>query len=325
MKPGVREPSITATPDTTRATSAPRRRHRLALALRAAVILLTSGALLATGAIWTNTFGAGDRFERLIDRIELAMDPPPDRPTVPTITVTPSPSRPSAAPAPSAGSATPSTKSAATPAVTPSPTPARRRVDVDILRNPESVFSSQLTKDWCAPAGVQMVLTILGLADASENVQRELARRIDEWESWGDSRNGGWGPAAIVEALVAHGATGYQIHAFADRQDALQASAVAISATGKPVILIAWRGAHTWVMHGYRADADPIIFPDARIDGAYILDPWYPRVSSIWGPSDPPGTLQDAAELRRNFLPWERPEGRYPERDGKFLILVPTA
>jgi hypothetical protein len=26
----------------------------------------------------------------------------------------------------------------------------------------------------------------------------------------------------------------------------------------------------------------------------------------------------------RNFLPWKRPEGRYPDRDGKFLIVVPT-
>ena len=26
----------------------------------------------------------------------------------------------------------------------------------------------------------------------------------------------------------------------------------------------------------------------------------------------------------RNFLPWKRPEGKYPGRDGKFLILVPV-
>jgi hypothetical protein len=28
--------------------------------------------------------------------------------------------------------------------------------------------------------------------------------------------------------------------------------------------------------------------------------------------------------MRRNFLPWRRPEGKYPDRDGKFLIVVPT-
>jgi hypothetical protein len=60
------------------------------------------------------------------------------------------------------------------------------------------------------------------------------------------------------------------------------------------------------------------------VSGAYILDPWYPWVSSIWGPSDPPGTFQDSSEMVRNFLPWKRPEGRYPDRDGKFIIVVPT-
>ena len=58
-------------------------------------------------------------------------------------------------------------------------------------------------------------------------------------------------------------------------------------------LLLAWNGAHTWVMNGFRADGDPAIFPNAKVTGAYILDPWYPDVSSIWGPSDPPGTFQD--------------------------------
>jgi hypothetical protein len=47
-------------------------------------------------------------------------------------------------------------------------------------------------------------------------------------------------------------------------------------------------------------------------------------VSSIWGASDPPGTFQNLAEMKRNFLPWKRPEGKYPDRDGKFIVLVPT-
>jgi hypothetical protein len=47
-------------------------------------------------------------------------------------------------------------------------------------------------------------------------------------------------------------------------------------------------------------------------------------VSSIWGPSDPPGTFQDEAEMVRNFLPWRRPEGKYPDRDGRFIVMIPT-
>ena len=77
-------------------------------------------------------------------------------------------------------------------------------------------------------------------------------------------------------------------------------------------------------MTGFRADADPAVFSDAKIAGAYILDPWYPGISSIWGPSDPPGTFQDDAEMVRNFLPWKRPEGHYPDRDGLYIAVVPT-
>jgi hypothetical protein len=26
----------------------------------------------------------------------------------------------------------------------------------------------------------------------------------------------------------------------------------------------------------------------------------------------------------RNFLPWKRPEGKYPDRDGRFIVMIPT-
>jgi len=293
-----------------------------------ALVAATLAAVLSVGAVWTNAFGAGDRFVGLIARIELFIDPPPDRPTRPTVSVTPRPSmtpaptptpRPTPTDRPSSGP-TPTP----TPEPTPTPTPARVPVDVDLLSAPQVFFASELDVKWCAPAGTQMVLAVLGLGDTSDAFQRELVGRIDEWESWEDSHNGGWGPAAMSLALEAYGAPGYEIHAYATRNDALRGAAVAIDATGAPVILLTWRGAHTWVMTGYRADADPTAFPDAVVTGTYILDPWYPRESSIWGQSDPPGAFQDRAEMERNFLPWKRPEGRYPDRDGKFIIVVPT-
>ncbi len=186
------------------------------------------------------------------------------------------------------------------------------------------LFADQLTKTWCVPAALQMALATLGLADTSDGFQRELEGRVREWESYSDSHNGKWGPSAMVLALEAYGAPGYEVRGYETRQDALRDAAVAIESTRSPVILLAWKGAHTWVMTGFRADADPRAFRDATIEGAYVLDPWYPWVSSIWGPSDPPGTFQDQAEMERNFLPWKRPEGRYPERDGLFISVVPT-
>lgn len=206
-----------------------------------------------------------------------------------------------------------------------------------IVDDHAAVFASQITKDDCAVAATQMMLTIMGLGDTSDAFQTEIKSRIGEWESRSDSLNGGWGPAAVAQALAAYGATGYEIRAYGSYTDALHDSAAAISRTGKPVAFFPWWGAHTWVMTGFRADADPAEFADAEVSGAYVLDPWYPRVSSIWGPSDEPGTFEDLDELARNWPAfdgppgyeeigpgWTRPEGAYPERDGRFVVLLPT-
>jgi len=289
------------------------------------LIAIAGGALIGAFAVSTDTLGAGHLFERAVARIDRFMaGPVPDRPTDGTVFVTAPPvtTEPTAPPTPRprASGATASS----TPEPTPTPTPARTPVDVDFATDPESVFAHELEKTWCAPAGVQMALALLGLADTSDGFQRELQGRVREWESFGDSHNGNWGPSAMALALESYGAPGYEVRAYETRELALRDAAVAIQATGSPVILLAWRGAHTWVMTGFRADADPAQFRDAVVDGAYVLDPWYPSISSIWGPSDPPGTFQDTSEMERNYLPWKRPEGQYPERDGLFISVVPT-
>jgi hypothetical protein len=299
-----------------------RPRWRWQLGLLAVLAAFTLGF----AAVWTNALGAGDRFDRMVARIEAIVDPPPNRPTVPTILVTSQPS-PSLAVSPSvqAWAEDPIPHVNDVPHVTPAPTPRPRvAVDVNVVGDPEAVFISQITNKMCAVAGTQMALVVMGLGDNSEAFQNELAHRIGDWESWEDSHNGGWGPAAISLALAAYGAPGYEIRAYDVRADALRDAAVALSATGRPVILLPWWGAHTWVMTGYQADADPTYFADATVTGTYILDPWYPRVSSIWGASDPPGTFQDAAEMERNFIGWSRPEGAYPGRDGKYVVVLPT-
>jgi hypothetical protein len=284
------------------------------------------GATLTTLAVATDTFGAGEMWLRVVNRVERFMaGPVPDRPTIATVKVTeppPETEAPTAVPA----TAAPGESAAPTPDPTPTPTPKpkRKKVDVDILSNPDRVFAHEIRKDWCAPAGVQMVLASLGLADTSNATQREIAGRVREWEARSDSLNGEWGPAAMALALDAYGAKGYEVRAFDTMTHALRDAAVAIKKTKSPAILLAWRGAHTWVMTGYRADADPAVFRDSKITGAYILDPWYPDISSIWGPSNPPGFFTTFAELRENFLPWKRPEGKYPDRDGLFITVVPT-
>ncbi len=304
---------------------------------------LVAGVLLAALAVWSNVLGVGDRFTDVARRIELIVDPPPDRPIGaivhvtprPWLAVAPSPAETASASAPASASASaPASASASasadpapaspTPSPTPTAAPVRAKVDVNLLTNPRRAFISEEDHEWCAVAGTQIVLAMHGRAPLTVAFQQTLASRIGEWESRRDSLNGGWGPAAMVAALEAYGVHGYQVRAYDTRADALLDAAVSVSRLHAPVLLLAWRGAHTWVMTGYRATADPMTFSDATVTGTYILDPWYPRISSIWGPSDPPGTFQNASEMRRNYLPWKRPEGHYPERDGLFIAIVPT-
>jgi hypothetical protein len=282
-------------------------------AITGAAIVVLLGMAIGASAVAVNAFVAGPPPDRGAETV-LVTEPPGDEEPIAEATPTPVPSlEPGATPTP-----TPE------PTPTPTPKPVRKPVDFDIEPHPRSVFASEIKDTWCSPAGVQMTLAVLGLADTSDRFQAKLQSRVREWESRPDSHNGDWGPSAMALALDAYGAPGYEVRAYKSRTLALRDAARAIRTTRSPVILLAWRGAHTWVMTGYRADADPVLFNNAKVSGAYILDPWYPRISSIWGRSDAPGVFQNTSEMERNYLPWKRPEGRYKDRDGLFIAVVPT-
>jgi len=313
-------------------TSAPKRRlHRRLLLITALGLAI---ALVGVGAIATDTLGAGHLFDRAVAKVDRVLaGPVPDRSAPDTVLVTDPPEDaadldPDEAPiaTPVVGAAGPGITPVPVPTASPTPTPTIPRVPItfDILADHKAAFAHELKVTWCASAGVQMVLATLHLGNTSNAFQREIQGRVREWESFKDSHNGDWGPSAMALALDAYGAKGYEVHAYQTRQGALRGAAKAIMRTNSPAILLAWRGAHTWVMTGFKADADPTVFANAKIAGTYIQDPWYPDISSIWGPSDPPGTFQNNSEMIRNFLPWKRPEGKYPARDGLYITVLPT-
>jgi hypothetical protein len=236
----------------------------------------------------------------------------------------PSP-QPSPSPTPDASpTAPPSPSSTPSPTPKPTPKPSLGPVDLNLAPNGNAVFSSQITKEMCAPAGMTSALAIMHLVKASNAVQRQIESRIHGWTTYADSHNGGWGPLAMTKALAAYGAPGYVVKTFKTRDTALRAAGIALSATREPVVLLAWWGAHTWVMSGYRATGNLALDPKATFTGAYIVDPWYPRVSSIWGHVNPPGHFYNMAGMRRNYIAWTRPEGRYPGRDGRWVVVLPT-
>jgi hypothetical protein len=257
-----------------------------------------------------------------------ALTPRPTSPVALVPTASPAATPSSSAVAPSSSAVTPSAPPPPSAGPSPTPRPVRKRVDVRIEPKPAAVFASEQTKTWCAAAAVQIALNVNAAPSKTDTTRARQAaiRRLQvDLTTRKDSRNGGAGPLGMVASLERLGKVEYELRIYDTRAEALRQAAKAISTTGHAAILLAWRGAHAWVMTGYRADADPTVFRNAKVTGAYIIDPWYPRVSSIWGPSDKPGVYQDAAEMRRNYLPWKRPDGKYPGRDGKFLVIVPVS
>ena len=108
-----------------------------------------------------------------------------------------------------------------------------------------------------------MSLAILGKANTSEAFQAELASastsgRARRTATTGSGARQRW-PSPSTRTARRATRSGRTTREARPLRDA----AIAITKTGSPAILLAWRGAHTWVMTGYRADADPTIFPDA--------------------------------------------------------------
>lgn len=201
----------------------------------------------------------------------------------------------------------------------------------------EGDFASQRTAYWCIGASMQMMLNIVGLTDdddsrAGQERYMRLARargpslrQVDHGqttEAPGGALRGA-GSSGWARGLVELGAGGYREQAVDDYTAALRDAAYALRRTGRPVGLIVWRGAHAWVMSGFTATADPMVDPDFRVTGVYVQDPWYPRISSIWGPGQKPNSWISVGALKADFLP--RRGGRWhAEMAGKYVLVLPV-
>jgi hypothetical protein len=95
----------------------------------------------------------------------------------------------------------------------------------------------------------------------------------------------------------------YAVVGYPTLSDALYSAARAMRRTGRPVGLLVWGGRHAWVMSGFQATADPAGTDEFRVTHAFILDPLYPLVSTIWPRSPAPDSRLSVATLAQSFVP----------------------
>jgi hypothetical protein len=188
-------------------------------------------------------------------------------------------------------------------------------------------FSHQATKDWCVAGSTQTMMNIMsrGRNDHSTASQARLYREGRRF-SPDKSKLGPIGVDLLGWAALLHrgGFGPYVVDGAGTRRAAIRKAARALRLTGRPVGLVTWRGAHSWVMSGFTATADPAWRDDYEVTAVHIQDTWYPWVSTIWGASRPPDSLVPVAALAEDYLPYRRPRARYPTRDGRFMLILPA-
>jgi hypothetical protein len=183
-------------------------------------------------------------------------------------------------------------------------------------------FVSQATKDQCVSAAMQIMLNVVGPTDdRTKGTQARIAKLATDLS---DARKGATEPLGWARGLDQLGGGTYEVVVAPTRGKAIERAVRAIRATGRPAGLLVWRGAHSWVLHGWEATADPAGPTTMTVTHLYVSDPWYPRISSIWGPSRGPNARITPKQLEEDFLQWRRPTGRYPGMDGEYVLILPV-
>ena len=163
-----------------------------------------------------------------------------------------------------------------------------RRRDADGPRD-----ARQGTADACVPEGARGADR--GVGEPARQPERRLGPVGD-----GRGARGVWRRTATRSAPTRR------------RGDALNDAARAISKTHAPVILLAWRGAHTWVMTGYRADADPLVFEQREGQRRLHPRPVVPAGVLDLGPVRPARHVPDMRRHAAQLPALEAARGQLP-------------
>ncbi len=210
--------------------------------------------------------------------------------------------------------------SAGTPPATPSPTPRLGPFSMDLYQKGD--FVGEFTDIWCLSAAMQTSMNIMD--DGADHTAKTQERLFELSRSIDPAPDGAAEPEGWAQGLTQLGYGNYEVDIQPSIKAAIHAAARQVRLTNRPAGLMVWRGAHSWVMSGFTASADPALTDDFNVTAVRIEDVWYPRFSTIWGYSRPPDASVPVVKLDEDFLPWKRPRGVYPKKDGNFVTVIPV-
>jgi putative peptidoglycan lipid II flippase len=217
------------------------------------------------------------------------------------------------------GSASPGGGGSASPTpAAPTPTPGPFAMDL----YEDGDYVGEFKDVWCLPAAMQVSMNIMDVgADRTRATQKRL---FDLTRSIDPAPDGAAEPEAWAKGLTELGYGDYEVSVQPSIRAAIHVAAKRLRLTNRPVGLMVWRGAHSWVMSGFKASADPALTDSYTVTSVRIEDVWYPRFSTIWGYSRKPDASVPVNQLSQDFLPWKRPLGSYPGKNGRYVIILPV-
>ena len=215
--------------------------------------------------------------------------------------------------------ATPRPHGSGKPKPTASPTPGGP-FSMDLYDSGD--FVGEFKDVWCLPAAMQTAMNVMDVG--GDHTRATQGHLFDLARSIAPAPDGAAEPEAWAAGLTQLGYGKYEVRSAGSIGSAVRLVATHIRDTNRPAGLLVWRGAHSWVVSGFTATADPALTDDFDVVALRIEDVWYPRFSTIWGYSRPPDALVPVDQLPDDFLPWQRPRGSYPDKDGTFVIVLPV-
>ncbi len=185
---------------------------------------------------------------------------------------------------------------------------------LDLYRR--TAYVRQFTSTWCVGAAAQMMTNLARRASnrswTNQSALMRYARSHDSlawWRAGSDPR--GW---AMTLRRAGAGAT-YWFRQFPTRQAAIEYAARRIQLTHKPVGILAWSGAHAWVMTGFVASANPST-TGAQVVAAVIVS------GPLGSPKDPIDRVMTIPAFARWFGPYGQRDG-WRGWVGRYVVVAP--
>ena len=204
----------------------------------------------------------------------------------------------------------------------PAPTLAAWSGGVNLYR--DGVYTTQKTWLWCTAAGVQIARNIVeGEADHSRSGQQRYFDWMRTRNRYDLPESAGVDPAGWTAGLRRFVDDRYRLVSSGSFDAALRSAVTSLRRTGLPVALTVSDGGHGWLLHGFRATADPAATNDFRVTSVRVTGPLWGRQNRSFGYDMRPNTQLTVAELRGFFTPW----WYAPKRmvwDGRYVSIQPV-